>query len=253
MRRAAELYLAIFLFGYYMSYPAKVLLASTQAPTLLASTLLGWSVFVFYILKGMLSARFSPIGKRQFFIIIALIAISLNVTLAAIYHNSPVTLTHNAERYIIYLGACLPIIIMAREGVPKSSILLKYVVIIGSVSYAIAAILNSTYRLPSDLIEPLGDKYFVGPFLRAGAGYLDPNFLAINLIVLLVVSSHFTMGTASRLIVASACLIGIFLTFSRAAWLVAAVLIASTLINNRKSIYLIGLVFVIGEIGRAHV
>lgn len=244
MTRPLEVYLAVFLFGYYMSYPAKVLLTNSQASTLVASTIVGWIYIFFYFFnnKKRLSDRVSP---RRIIIFCMLVAAATNVTLSAKYHDFPSTLTFDANKYIIYLGACTPMIMISKNGISKSSFILKYTIILSSVAYAISAILNSAYRLPTNLTEPISEKYFVGPFLRAGAGYLDPNFLAINLIILMIISGYFSYEKSARFIITSACVIGVFMTFSRAAWLVTAALLLAPIIN-RKSVIKIGLIGMLG-------
>jgi hypothetical protein len=245
MKRPAEIYLAIFLFGYYMSYPLKVFLVNTQVSTQFVSGLIGWTVVIYYFIKKILARHFEYLSIRRFIILFALTVAAANIALSANYHNNPLTLSANANKYLIYLGACIPMIVISKGGISRSSSLLRYVVVAAAILYAISAILNSTYRLPTDLIEPLDAKYFVGPFLRAGAGYLDPNFLAINLITLLIFSNYITMGKMVRLIVISACVIGIFMTFSRAAWLVTAALLIMPIIN-KKSFIQIGVILILG-------
>lgn len=236
MKRPAEIYLAIFLFGYYMSYPAKVLIMNTQVSTLLVSTFIGWVLVGYHFLKEMRLPHVMRIDSRRIVILVVLTIAAVQVTLTARYHNFPLTLSLNSSRYITYLFACFPMMVLSRGGVSGNSFFLKCVVLFSAVAYAVAATLNATYRLPEDLVEPLDGKYFVGPFLRAGAGYLDPNFLAINLIILLVFSRYLNIGRVSRFIVVSSCLIGVFLTFSRAAWLVTAMLMAGALVRNKSTV-----------------
>lgn len=247
MKRPIEVYLAIFVFGYYMSYPAKVFLTNTEASTLAASAIVGW-LYIFFYLVNKKERFFDGISPRRIIILCALTIAALNVTLSAKYQNFPLTLTHDANKYIIYLGACTPMIMISKGGISKSSLILKYTISLSAISYAISAILNSTYRLPTDLNEPINEKYFVGPFLRAGAGYLDPNFLAINLIILLVFSSYFSFGRGARFIVTSACVVGILMTFSRAAWLVTATLLVMPVIHKR-SFTRIGIIGIAGVLG----
>ncbi|MGE0111606.1 MAG: hypothetical protein AB7S73_08520 [Aquabacterium sp.] len=204
--------------------------------TLLVCTFIGWFLVGYHFLKEMRLPHVVRIEARRIVILIVLTIAAVQITLAARYHNSPPTLSLNSGRYITYLFACFPMMVLSRGGVSRESFSLKCVVLISAVAYAVAATFNATYRLPTDLIEPLDGKYFVGPFLRAGAGYLDPNFLAINLIILLVFSRYINIGRVSRFIVASSCLIGIFLTFSRAAWLVSAILIVAALVRNRSTV-----------------
>ncbi|TXG76608.1 hypothetical protein E6P97_03255, partial [Patescibacteria group bacterium] len=244
MKRPIEVYLAIFLFGYYMTYPAKVLFASTQASTLAASITIGW-IYVLLYSATTNTSFFNGISLRRIIILFALTAAALNITLTAKYHNSPLTLAFDANRYIIYLGACIPMILISKGGISKSSFIIKSTIIIAAIAYAISAILNSTYRLPTDLDEPINAKYFVGPLLRAGAGYLDPNFLAINMIILMIISGYFLYGKGTRFFITSACVIGVFMTFSRAAWLVTAILLLVPIIN-KKSVIKMGVVCMLG-------
>jgi len=247
MKRPIEVYLAIFIFGYYMSYPAKVLLTNSQASTLAVSTIAGWIYICFYLINRK-EGLFDRISSRRIIILCGLTIAALTVTLSANYHNSPLTLAYDANKYIIYLFACIPMIMASKGGVPKSSSMLKYTITLTAIAYAISAILNSLYRLPTDFNDPLNEKYFVGPFLRAGAGYLDPNFLSINLIILMVLSSYFSFGKSTRFIIISACVIGIFMTFSRAAWLITAVLLVMPIITRKSYIKLgvFGILCVLG-------
>lgn len=247
MKKPIEVYLAIFVFGYYMTYPVKVFLTDSQASTLAGSVIAAWIYISIYVISRK-KRLFDDISSRRIIILCLLIIAVLSVTLSANYHNSPLTLTYDANKYIIYLLACAPMIMISKGGVPKSSSILRYTVALSAIAYAISALLNSTYRLPTDLNEPLSEKYFVGPLLRAGAGYLDPNFLAINFIVLMVLSSYFSFGKSTRLVITSACVIGIFMTFSRAAWLITAALLLMPIINGKSFIKIgfLGILLVLG-------
>ncbi len=242
MPNITEIYLAIFLLGYYLSYPTKVLLASTQASTLTAFTALGWAMLCYHGAKASISKSDFTMKSSHLFITFVLFAAAININIASAYHPAAPTLAANAGRYIIFFCACAPLMLTTHKEVDPKSRLIKSSIIAGSITYAIAAALNSSYRLPSDLSEPINEKYIVGPLLRAGAGYLDPNFLAINLIILLVISYHFSFGKIARYLITTTCMLGIFLTFSRAAWLVtAAIWIALTWRTQKTSFWLIAI------------
>jgi len=112
--------------------------------------------------------------------------------------------------------------------------MIKVLFFILSLSTFIGTFLNSIlWQIPYGV--EINEKYIVGIFLRAGAGYLDPNFLAMNIVILFFLNFLFIPNKSiikliNLLMLASA----IFFTFSRGSWIFFALLFFIYIYKEKK-------------------
>lgn len=216
MTFALNVYFLLFLAGYFLTYPLRVLMQNNELSVLPLTVAPGAALVALSLLVNFPRARLRVRG---------LVLWGLLATLSALYAiNASIVpeftmLGELSRKHAVFLLAVAPVLLLHshldfRRIVRPLALLL----VVLAVVQLLGVMANSfLYRMPVNP-EALNDKYFVGFLLRAGAGYMDPNFLAINFLLLLFAVRGFVAAGAMR-IVAQVCLVAaIGLTFSRSAW-----------------------------------
>jgi hypothetical protein len=184
---------------------------------------------LFVMVLRVIRSRQSLIMPRHAFIILALLFPLPFAYLIATLHNGSeyysetfnktlalylITFAISIDRNLIFFAADSAFL-KRRKGI-YHSITSFTAFAIPLVLMSLAVIKNSMGAIPPGVI--LNDKYFYGVFVRAGAGFVDPNALGVIVIVVLVIFlEQFMRFRALTILALGTALITVLLTFSRTA------------------------------------
>lgn len=226
------LYYLSFLLAYFLTYPTRVFLINPDVSliNIILLTLAPMVLIRQFLLDGP-QARIVPKHDLYAFGIMLILLLLYGVNAA--YANFSKSITATLIKYLSYSAVFLTFAITAKQIKYKNNAILTSICFSLSLFTFLAIILNSFFwRIPPN--AELMDKYFIGPFIRAGGGYLDPNFLSINIIILLFFSLTHVKNNYLRPICVLLLSASVFLTFSRGALIFGFLSLIFYLIIQKK-------------------
>ena len=231
MSNAINLYFILFITGYFATYPIRVLATNNDLSILPITLIPGALLLGFVALTKLKHIRINGQGL----LILGLLAIivlfySVNVST---FSASP-SLKGLYDKHLVFFIAVAPLLLFYRHITLKSGNIWLSTLLLGlALLQVVGAILNSVFIQLPIAPEELLDKYYVGFLLRAGAGYLDPNFLALNFLLLLFLARAVVSSNVVKTIIQFSLFSAIILTFSRSAWVM--LLLFSTVATFKES------------------
>lgn len=223
---AASGFFLAFAIAYYVSYPARVFCADSELEIFRPILAVCFIVFVVRHLGEVWSGRgVIRVASRDALVIALMVLVVASYGVNAMIFDYDELIVHAFYKNAAFaLVVAVFLLFRGRLRMRGDDGGLCALVTTLVAMTCIAVILNSVFqRLPLTL-PFLDEKYFVGPLVRAGGGYLDPNFLSLNIVSLLFVT---LMALPNRRLLRWAnvalLLACVFLTFSRGAYLFVAV------------------------------
>lgn len=122
--------------------------------------------------------------NRKYIVLFGMILlIPLLYLVNIVYYGPTPILYKNFISYVNFSTLLLIFLTIIKDIQIPSSVKVQWLLFALSLITLLAVIYNSFFwRIPEGVT--LLPKYFVGPFIRAGVGYLDPNYFSINIIIL---------------------------------------------------------------------
>lgn len=216
LSRLSNVYFLTFLVAYFLTYPLRVILRDPGI------SFVNYQVAIFapIVLFGgiYLKARvgYFRFPKSDVFPLLLLFSILMLYSANCLFFEKNFFLYMTFIKYCNYSFLLVSFMVLCKKfAIEKNNIIQIILTVLSSITF-ISIIYNSLFwRVPGGV--EISSKYFVGPFLRAGAGYLDPNFLSINIVILLFLCLVFIRSNALKFLSSIILALSCFLTFSRGA------------------------------------
>lgn len=222
----------IFLLGYLLTYPAKVFTRSQS----LSLVTIAIAIIILACIVGMKLFLNAKIQRNSLVIILFLYLFYISVILNfLVFQDNYYSLL--IYKYGIYTSVLFLFFILKPEFTIKKNKYLDFGLLSTAIFMLSAAILNSFFqRLPSGLDE-LSYQYYIGPFfVRAGGGYIDPNYLGMLLGFCIYFISQFAFRKWVAICCYLAIAVSILLTFSRGALMASAIIILLIALKKKSTL-----------------
>lgn len=217
---------AALILGFGLSYPVKVIMKNPELNVLAVFGIIALIFGAFTFFKsGKVASLFFTKAEVHFLLLLSLVVIGYII--AGFAHPESLSIYGNLRKFILYIGFVAITMHLCRNRMVKIDVAyLKPVMLIVSISCFAAVILNSVFRhVPQDFLVSYDKKYLVGIFFRAGAGYMDCNFLASFFIINMLISYKVLASSFGRSICIGLLFVSVVLTFSRAGLILAMICI----------------------------
>lgn len=226
-------YLFLFFIFYFTTYPLRVFFLNENFSIIYVQLILTPFLIFFYINNINVLVKFK---KNDLLYMGLIICIILLYIINIIHFDFPKLLLSTFYKYVNFSFLFLIFFIIKNNIKIHSLNNLQWLFFVLSVMTFIGVLCNSfLLRIPLGAV--LSEKYFIGQFIRAGGGYLDPNFLSINIISLLFLSLVYINNYWLKNISVIMLFISYFLTFSRGAIVFGTIFtLAYLFYRNKKTI-----------------
>jgi hypothetical protein len=234
--RAASSFFLVCLAAYYLSYPLKVLTAESELDVFRPMVVVAFVFFVARLVVTPHAIADIRVKRRELSAMFLLGVIVFAYLLNGVLADNDSVFQQSLYKHAAF--TMLLVVLMTFHGrvgfvVPNQRI--AWLVTFLSLATLTAVVLNSLFvRIPSDVL--LLDKYYVGHLVRAGGGYLDPNFLSLNIASLIFVALMMvSRGSPLRWVNLTMLLVALFLTFSRGAYVFISLSVLMLFLRGSKS------------------
>lgn len=238
-----QFYIFSFIAFYFATYPLRVYTQNQKLSIMPLMIGVLTPLLIFLYVNTARNRTYSIfIDKKAIFPLNLILSILLLYSINIVFYYPSPMLYATFIKYIIYSSLLIVFLMMKNNIQIFSFKKIQWLITILSVITFVAVIYNSFFwRIPQGV--ELLPKYFIGPFIRAGGGYLDPNFLSINIIVLIFLSLTYIENRLVKAISLIMLFIAYFLTFSRGAMIFGTIILLMYLFNKNKKAWQWSLTF----------
>ena len=229
-----QFYIFLFVITYFITYPLKVYKQNEDISILyLFVGILTPIIFFLYVHILNRKKTSFVIEKNLLIVYLLILSILLLYSVNILHYNQLKILPEIFMNYLSY-SVLLTIFLIIKDRIHISSFKALQWLILALTSATFLALIHNSflYRIP--IGKEILPKYFIGPIIRAGGGYIDPNFLSINIFALIFLSYTYIDRIILRVGSLALLFLSLFLTFSRGAIIFGTIVLFIYLFNNKK-------------------
>lgn len=216
LHRLSSVYFLSFLVAYFLTYPSRVIFRDPDISLVNYQVAIFAPLVFFSVIYLKARARGFCFARANVLPLVLLFSVLMLYSVNCLFFKKNFFLNLTFIKYCNYTFLLISFMLVCkRVAMVKSNFTQIVLAVLSSVTF-VAIIFNCLFwRIPSNV--EISSKYFVGPFLRAGAGYLDPNFLSINIVILLFLSLVLIKANVLKVLSSIVLVLACFFTFSRGA------------------------------------